>query len=227
MARRMRMKNYRLFVFLSIYAVLLVLTAACKSKAAQYIDMQIAVDSLLETGKGIAKAPSYDDGSDPHKLSRSSDFFKLRDANNKDLFGPFPDEWMANSISELQLCLKASLTVISTGRRQDYIGSALAFMKNPPGSPYELLHQTLTLTLLEARTGKVIATKVIDGDGNFATSFSTYGAKILPSGVAGVGDELRVNDSVVFDWLRPFIFKQAEKAKMLAEEAQKQAEAQS
>jgi len=214
----MIMKKYKLFVFLSIFATLIVLTVACESKEEKerkayaelkekeqkaWSELQDAVSSLLKNSQGVANAPSYYGGPVPHKL----DYWENFDFKDCDLL---PDEWIASSISELQLCLKITTTKIPTGRTQEYktVGTEAV-------STAELLHQTWTLTLMEARTAKVIATKVIEGDGRFPDSVSSFGWSVPDK----VSDS--VDTSSVREWLRPYVVNQAVVAEKPAEETRR------
>lgn len=142
--------------------------------------------NALRAGQGVADAPSYHGGSIPHKVAGSGSSL-------------LPVEWVAKTVSELQLFIDSDATETKTGRTQEY-----SYLLTP--ITYELIHVTKTYTLLEAQTGEVLATKTLQGDGQFPSSItltSPSGPVMPPSGLQYCRDE--VDDSQIIEWLRPFV----------------------
>ena len=145
----------------------------------------------LETGQGVADAPSYQGGSIPHKLAGKGTKHSDELGATPDTFEGLPYAWVAHSIPELQLYLKVIWTYAPTGRTHAYY--------TPSGvATLELLHTTVTYTLLEAQTAAVLATEVLTGDNQFPSSRSVTG-----------GGGTTIPDTVpafsVTEWVRPFV----------------------
>ncbi len=138
----------------------------------------------LKSGQGVPAAAPYHGGTLPHKIYGYYDSYDL------------PAEWLANSLPELQLFINRIETRTKTGRTQAY--SYLLRNYN-----YELIHLTHTYTLLEAQTGEVLATLVLEGDNTFPDTITEQGPVFTGSGYLSVDD--KVDSSPILEWVRPYV----------------------